>query len=672
MFSRKGKKLDYNEYKELVEKLNEYNYLYHVLDNPVISDYEYDKLYLSLECFENDNPEKILSYSPSQRIGNTPLSEFSKVNHVYPLLSLENSYNEEELISFFDKTSKIDKKNMGFSLEYKIDGLSVSIIYEKGFLVSASTRGDGYVGEDVTQNVKTIKTVPLKLKEPVNITVRGEVYISKADFKAVNERREKLGEKLFANPRNSAAGALRQLDSKLTAERELKIFVFDSLSKVEGIDSHFKLLEYLKNLGFCVSEVKNIKTKDDLIKQIRAVEKKRIEMAFDIDGMVLKVDDLNLREKMGNRTRSPYWAVAYKFKAERAVTKVLDIECQVGRTGAVTPRAKFEPTYLAGSTISFATLHNEDYIIQKDIRIGDYVEIEKAGDVIPQVYKVLSEKRTGSEKPFIFPDICPVCGKKLFRKNGEAVKRCINPNCPAKDIRSLIHFVSKSGMDIEGFGESIVEQFVEAGFLNDFSDIYALDKYKKNILDLEGFGEKSFNKLILKINESKEKGLSFLLSALGIPSVGKKTAKVLADKFENIDNLAKANITDIAKIEGFGEIMAENIVSYFLSEKNLNLIDKLKESGVKMTEDVKNKKKNKENLMFWQKTFVLTGTLSKYKRSEAISIIENLGGKVTGSVTGKTDFLLAGENAGTKYDKAKELNIKILSETEFENMVEHN
>ncbi len=660
--------MNFEEYSRLIDELNEHNYSYHVLDNPSIADSDYDFLYSKLLAYEEANPDRVLSYSPSQRVGDEPISQFEKVNHEYPLLSLENTYNEEEALEFYQKIENLDADNMGLCLEYKIDGLSVALRYESGILINGATRGNGEVGEDVTLNVRTIKGVPLKLSKPVDITVRGEVYISKLDFKAVNERREKLGENLFANPRNAAAGALRQLDPKVAAERELRIFVFDALSEVDGIESHFELISYLKELGFTVSEVTRINTETELLNALRKAESDRKDLPFDIDGMVLKVEDLSLRREMGYRTRSPYWAVAYKFKAERAVTRVLGIECQVGRTGAITPRANFEPTFLAGSTISHATLHNEDYIVQKDIRVGDYVEIEKAGDVIPQVHKVLVERRTGSEKPYVFPATCPVCGSILLRKDGEAVMRCVNNNCPAKDLRALIHFVSKAGMGIDGFGKAMVEDFVEAGFLNDFADIYTLSNYETEIKNLEGFGDKSFQNLMESIEKSKEAGLSSLLSALGIPLVGKKVAVLLSEEYRDIDALINAPASDVELIEGVGSVIAESVVRYFSEGKNLSVIDRLKDLGLKMIDDSPDFSLDGDELIFNGMTFVLTGTLRSYKRSEASDIIRSLGGKVTGSVSSKTTYVLAGESPGSKLDKAKNLGVTIMTEEEFDRL----
>lgn len=651
------------EYVNLVERLNQYSNEYYTLDSPSISDYEYDLLYQELLQHEALNPGEILSYSPSQRVGGEVLKFFEKYRHEHPLLSLENTYNEAEILEFYRKYKAQDRKNLGFTLEYKIDGLSVAIKYKNGLLESASTRGDGYIGEDITSNIKSIKEVPLKLKEDIDITVRGEVYLSKLDFFNLNRIRESLDEKLFANPRNAAAGTLRQLDPKVVSQRNLKIFVFDALSEVDGYESHIDLLEYLKHLGFKCSRSYSIQSEEALVEHLREAEKQRSALDFDIDGMVLKVSDLALRKSLGFRGKLPYWAVAYKFKAEKARTRLKSITCQVGRTGAVTPRADFEPVFLAGSTISHASLHNADYIAEKDIRIGDMVEIEKAGDVIPQVNRVIFEERSGAELPYLFPTTCPVCGEELLRKSGEAAYRCVNRTCPAKDIRSLIYFVSKSGMNIDGFGESIVTSFVEHGFLSDFSDIYRLKDLESQLTSLEGFGEKSFQKLILNIEKSKENSPELLLTALGIPLVGAKISKLLFQRFKSLDEIMHADPEDLLEIDGVGDSIVSSLKDYFSIERNLEVLEKLKEHGLQM--QVEEREKRTEAQIFAGLSFVLTGTLQVYTRSEASKIIEQLGGTCSSSVSKNTDVLLAGEKAGSKLKKAQELGIKIMEESEF-------
>lgn len=655
--------MNHLEYVNLVDRLNQYSSEYYTLDSPSISDYEYDLLYQKLLQYEASNPGEILSFSPSQRVGGEVLKFFEKYRHEHPLLSLENTYNEAEILEFYRKYKAHDRKNLGFTLEYKIDGLSVAIKYKNGVLESASTRGDGYIGEDITLNIKSIKEVPLKLSENIDITVRGEVYLSKLDFYNLNRIRESLDEKLFANPRNAAAGTLRQLDPKVVSRRNLKIFIFDALSEVDGYESHNDLLEYLMRLGFKCSHFFSIPSEEALLEHLREAEKQRSGLAFDIDGMVLKVSDLALRKSLGFRGKLPYWAVAYKFKAEKARTRLKGITCQVGRTGAVTPRADFEPVFLAGSTISHASLHNADYIAEKDIRIGDMVEIEKAGDVIPQVNRVILEERSGEEVPYLFPKTCPVCGEGLLRKSGEAAYRCINRTCPAKDIRSLIYFVSKSGMNIDGFGESIVTSFVEHGFLSDFSDIYSLKDLESQLTSLDGFGEKSFQKLIANIENSKQNPPELLLTALGIPLVGTKISKLLFQRFKSLDEIMHAEPEALLEIDGVGDSIVSSLKDYFSIERNVEVLDKLREHGLNMRVDESEKKL--EAQVFAGLSFVLTGTLQDYTRSEAAKIIEKLGGTCSTSVSKNTDVLLAGEKAGSKLKKAQELGIKIMDESEF-------
>ncbi len=654
--------MEQSQYKELVDKLNNLSYQYYVLDSPSVADMDYDILYNQLLEYEDANPDKVLPYSPSLRVGGAPLEAFKKYQHEYPLLSLENTYNEAEILEYYRKYKTVDSNNMGYTLEYKIDGLSVAIKYKNGLLDSAATRGNGSIGEDITQNIKAIKDVPLKLAENIDITVRGEVYLAKHDFLNLNKIRAAKQEKLFANPRNAAAGTLRQLDSKIVSQRNLKIFIFDALSEVEAYHSHPELLEYLKKLGFKCSIYSTINDEASLVEELRKAEAQRTELDFDIDGMVLKLNDLDLRKKLGIRTKSPYWATAYKFKASRVTTKLLNITCQVGRTGAITPRADFEPVLLAGSMISHASLHNEDYILEKDIRIGDTVEIEKAGDVIPQVNRVILEDRTGTEMAFEFPKNCPVCDSILIRKEGEVAYRCLNQNCEAKDIRSLIYFVSKAGMNIDGFGEAVVKTFVEEGFITDFADIYNLKNLEHQITELDGFGKKSFDKLVLSIDNSKNNPPYMLLCALGINLVGSKIAKLLFKHFNSIEQIINASYEELETIDGIGDAIIQSLKSYFEREKNIELIQSLKELGLKMALD---KTIDNKEQIFANMTFVLTGTLQNLTRDEASKIIEDLGGKTSSSVSKKTDFVLAGEKAGSKLEKAKKLDITILSEDEF-------
>lgn len=657
--------MNYDAYVKLAGELNEHARLYYVLNEPKISDSDYDALYEELLEYEREHPSDILDYSPSLRVGSHPSEKFAKFNHASPLLSLENTYNEEEVLAAFREMKKEDVRNRGFNLEYKIDGLSLALTYRAGILISAATRGDGMVGEEVTKNARTIKTLPLKLTEPVDITVRGEVYLSKRDFKRLNEERDARGEKVFANPRNAAAGTLRQLDSKVSAERDLNIFIFDALQDFEGYTSHRELMYRLKELGFKTSALKQIETEEELIDSLREGEALRENLDYDIDGMVLKLDDLAVRREMGATAKSPRWARSYKFRPKRALTRVRDIICQVGRTGVITPRARFEPCLLAGSVVSYASLHNEDYIREKDVRIGDRVEIEKAGDVIPQLAKVLVSERDGSQKPFVFPLNCPICDSLLVRREGEAAVRCENPECPARDARGLIHFVSKAGMDIAGFGEKIVYKLIDLGLLTDFVSIYDLIEREGEILEIEGFGKRSYDALIDEIERSKNLPLSRLVAALGIPLVGAKVAKLITSKYRNIDALMAASADELAEIDGVGAKIAGSLAEYFEQPKNKKMFARLKIRGLNMLEP--QAEEGSTNLI--GKKFVLTGTLDKYTREEASKLIEAHGGTVASSVSKNTSYLLAGREAGSKLDKARALGVTIISEEDFEAMI---
>ncbi len=653
------------EYRELVAKLNDYSRAYYSENSPLVSDYDYDMLYEKLIQYEEEHLEDVLPYSPSFRVGYEVRSDFVKKNHVSPMLSLENTYNRADIMKFLDDVHP--DLGVGYVLEYKIDGLSVGITYENGILVSAVTRGDGFVGEDVTANVKTIREVPLVLSEPVNLTVRGEVYMPKKVFLDINQRRENKGEKLFANPRNAAAGALRQLDSKITARRGLSIFVFDVIRmENDDFETHTARLEYLKKLGFKTSIHQTVKSIDDITAVIDRAEADRHNLAFDIDGMVIKVNSLSRREELGYRTRSPKWAVAYKFKAERVTTKLLDIVLQVGRTGVVTPRAVLEPVALMGSTISYSTLHNSAYIQERDIRIGDTVEIEKAGDVIPKVVRVILEERTGKEVKFEFPSNCPVCNSKLVKKDGEAAYKCGNADCPSKDLRGLIYFVAKSQMNIDGLGEALIETFVREGILSDYTDIYHIEDYREEIIAMDGFGEKSYNNLISSINASKQNCLSRLLAAFGIPLIGEKVSKKLAKKYKDLDVFFELRAEELVAVDDVGEMMANSIVEFFSSPVIRYRIERLRESGLNFQyiDDGLDFEK-----VFEDKTVVLTGSLTNFTRSEASSIIEGLGGKTSSSVSKKTSLVIYGEKAGSKLDKANKLGVETMTEDEFVNLL---
>ena len=646
--------------KELVNILNEANYNYYVLDNPTITDQEYDNYMRELINLENESPEFKLADSPTGRVGNEVVSAFNKVTHEKPMLSLSNVFNEEEII-LFDERLKKDNIKPEYVCELKIDGLSVSLLYEKGVLKRAATRGDGVTGEDITHNVKTIKSVPLKIKEPIDIEVRGEIYMSKKSFNELNEEREKNGENLFANPRNAAAGSVRQLDSKIAAKRKLDCFIYHLPNPEDyNIKTHAESLEFMENLGFVVNKnnrkVANLK---ELLNYINEWTENRNTLPYEIDGIVIKLNDLSDQIKAGFTTKYPKWATAYKFPAELVLTKLKDIKMTVGRTGQVTPNAILEPVILMGSTISKATLHNEDYIKMKDIRIGDTVAIRKAGDVIPRVEKVILDRRTGLEQEFQVPDTCPICGSKLTKT--DAAYYCTNLNCDAKMIERLIHFASRDAMNIEGFGDAIVEDFYNMGYLKSIDGFYNLKQYKNELMLLEGFGTKSIENLLNSIESSKNNSLEKLLFGLGIRHVGAKGAKVLAKNFKNIAALMNANYDELIAINDIGEIIAESIIEYFKNEENIELINKLKEHNLNMNY----LGITIENEHFNGKTFVLTGSLESITREEATEVIEANGGKVSSSVSKKTSAVIVGSDPGSKYKKAVDLNIPIWSEEEF-------
>ncbi len=651
-------------YLKLVDKINHHNYLYHVLDKPEISDYEYDTLLKTLEQMEADHPDWRVSYSPTVRVGGVPISAFKEVTHKVKLLSLANTYSKEELHDFENRIKKEWSKPFHYALEYKIDGLSVAITYKNGISEKAATRGNGSVGEDITENVMTIASVPLKLNEPVDITVRGEVFIAKKGFEAMNKQQERLGKATFANPRNAAAGSLRQLDSKIAAKRPLDIFVFSILDGVPtDVTTQSGALQYLQTLGFKVSKSKVFSSIDEAMHYIEETEKNRHELYFDIDGMVVNIDEIALQKKLGARTRTPKWAVAYKFKAEQAITKLVAIHPQVGRTGAITPRAEFEPVFVAGSTVQYATLHNQDFIDEKDIRIGDTVVIEKAGDVIPAVVEVKKELRNGSEVPYHLPEFCPICQTKTLRVADEVALKCPNPKCPAKDKRAMTHFVSKVGMDIEGLGEAVVEQLIDEAMISDYADIYNLSEMKPLLLKLERMGEKKVDNLLLAIEASKQNSLEKLLSALGIEHTGEKAALVLAKHFKSLNNLMEATPEALQAIDGIGQKMAESIMDYFNNPVRQEMLTRLVEAGVN-TEYVADDLAVDE-LVFADEIVVLTGALNVLSRSEASKYIAQLGGKTSGSVSKKTTLLIAGEGGGSKLTKAQSLGTPIIDEDAF-------
>lgn len=648
---------------ELIKILNKASYEYYTLDSPTITDQEYDSYMDELIKLETNHPEYVRVDSPTVRIGGEVISDFKKVTHSVPMMSLGDIFNKEEVIAFDERVKKV-VSNPEYVCELKIDGLSVSLLYENGKLVRGATRGDGTIGEDITHNVKTIKNIPLSLPEDIDIEVRGEIYMPKSSFEKLNEERRTKGEKEFANPRNAAAGSVRQLDSKISAERNLSTFMYHIPEPDKyNINTQEESLKLMKDLTFTVnSNITKVSNIDELMKYIEYWTVHRNELPYEIDGIVIKVNDYSDQRKLGVTAKVPKWAIAYKFPAEEVLTKLKDIEFCVGRTGKITPRAELDPVRLQGSVVRSATLNNQEYIKEKDIMIGDIVSIRKAGDVIPEVVEVIKTRRTGNEIPFKMVDNCPICGSKLSKKEGEVAYFCLNPNCDARNIESLIHFSSRDAMNIEGFGERIVEDFYNMGFLRSISDYYKLYEHKETLMELEGFGEKSINNLLVNIENSKKNSLEKLIFGLGIKHVGKKTSKILSEYYSNIDNLIKSSLEDLSSIPDIGEIIAKSIRNYFDDEKNIKLIEKLKEYDLNMNYIGKEKNINQ---LFNDKTFVLTGTLVNLTRNEAKDLIEELGGKNTSSVSKKTDVVIVGSEPGSKYDTAKNLGITIWNEEEF-------
>jgi len=657
-----------NRIEELRKQTEYHAKKYYDDDAPEISDFEYDMLMVELRNLEAKFPEFISKDSLTQKVGGITKEGFDKVEHTVPLQSLQDVFDFESINDFEEKMQKIsieNDKELKYVVETKIDGLSVSLEYVKGKFVKGATRGNGQVGEDITENLKTIKNIPKELKEPIDIIVRGEVFIGKKEFEELNEKRELEEEPLFANARNAAAGSLRQLDSSITATRPLDIYIFN-VQKCDSIkfSSHHESLLYLEKLGFNVNPVKILcNNAEEVINAINKIGEDRNDLTFGIDGAVVKVDDLELRKKIGQTAKVPKWAVAYKYPPEKKETILKDIICQVGRTGVITPLAILEPVVVAGSTISKTTLHNEDFIKEKGLRIGDHILIQKAGDVIPEVVEVLKDKRTGKEEYFKMPTACPVCGAEVAREEGEAATRCIGIECPARTLRNIVHFASREAMNIDGLGEAIIEQLLDKGLISNISDIYYLKL--EDIASLKKDGKKFAQNLIDAINKSKENDLDRLICGLGIRNVGSKLAKVLAKKFKSLDSLMNASIINLNSIDEVGTIIADSIYSFFNQEQTLDLINKLKEANVNM-EYLKEESKDER---FYGKTFVLTGSLEKFTRDEASEIIENFGGKTSSSVSKKTDYVLAGEDAGSKFKKANELGVKVITEQEFEEMI---
>lgn len=649
---------------ELVTILNEANYNYHVLDNPTITDQEYDSLFRELQILEEKNPSLVRSDSPTHRVGGVVLDSFKKVTHKIPMMSLGDIFNEDE-VRQFDARIKKEGINPTYVCELKIDGLSVSLHYEKGKLVTAATRGNGTIGEDITNNVKTIKTVPLTLKEKIDIEVRGEIYMSKETLKKLNEERKAKNQPLLQNCRNAAAGSIRQLDSKVCASRKLDCWIYHLPNPEDyGIKTHWEALEFMKKLGFKTNPNNLLVTDvEGIIDYIHYKGKERPNLSYDIDGVVVKVNNLEEQKKLGFTAHHPKWAIAYKFPAEEVLTKLKDIIFTVGRTGQITPNAVLEPVIVAGSTISRATLHNEDYVKAKGLKIGDIISIHKAGDVIPEVGEVKLDRRTGDEKDFEMITRCPMCNEPIFKKEGQVDYFCINPHCPARHIEGLCHFVSRKAMNIDGLGDRIIEDFYNLKYIKDITDIYKLGCFRDELTELEGYGNKSIDNLLEAIENSKENSLERLLFGLGIPNVGEKTSKILAARYETLDNLMNATFEELNQIPDIGEIIAKSIIDFFQNEKNRDIIEELKELKVGM-EYTGPKVVINEN--FNGKTFVITGTLTKYTRDEVEEKIENLGGKTSSSVSKKTSAVIVGENPGSKYTKAVELGIPIWNEEDLE------
>lgn len=653
--------IDKKRYLELVDIVNEADYNYHTLDNPTITDQEYDAYLNELIEIENNHQDWIVENSPTHHAGGKILEGFEKAEHKIPMMSISDVFSESELISF-DERIKKEGVTPEYMCELKIDGLSVSLLYEKGILVRAATRGDGLVGENVTNNVKTIKVIPLKLKKDIDIEVRGEIFMSKATLKKINEQRKKENLPLLQNTRNAAAGSIRQLDSKIAASRKLDNFIYHLPNPEDyGISKHSDAVEYMHELGFKINpNNKLVKNINEVIEYIEDKAKIRDSLGYDIDGVVIKVNSIKDQKKLGYTAKYPKWCVAYKFPAEEVLTKLKDIIFTVGRTGQITPNAVLEPVIVAGSKVSRATLHNADYIKGKDLRIGDIISIHKAGDVIPEVGEVILERRKETQE-FIMIDKCPMCNTKLEKKGGVDFY-CPNNNCPSRKIESLIHFASRNAMNIDGLGEKIVEDFYNFGFIKDISDIYSLKHHKDDLIRLEGYGEKSVNSLIEAIEKSKENSLERLIFGLGIPNVGSKTAKTLSEHYKNLTFIEEATIEELTKINDIGNIIAQSIVEYFQNEDNNKVLSNLKEIGLN-TKYLGKEKQLDEN--FYNKTFVLTGTLDKLTREEASIRIEELGGKTSSSVSKKTSVVVAGHDAGSKLIKANELGITIWNEEEL-------
>lgn len=651
-------------YDELIKLIEKANYDYYTLDNPTVTDREYDNWMSELLDIEERHPEIKRKDSPSEKIGGEVISEFKKVEHKIGMFSISDVFNESEIVAFDERIRK-EFPNPSYVCELKIDGLAVSLQYEKGILKRAATRGNGLVGEDITHNVKTIGTIPLRLNKPVDIEVRGEIYMPLKAFNELNEKRLINGEPIFQNPRNAAAGSIRQLDSSVAKSRKLDAFLYH----VPETDkkTHYEALMELKELGFIVNpNIRLVKNIEEILDYINEWTARRGELPYDIDGIVIKVNDIHMQRELGFTAKYPRWVIAYKFPAEDVKTRLTDIVCTVGRTGQITPNAVFDPVKVMGSTIRRATLHNGDYINSKNLKIGDNIFVHKAGDVIPEVVGPCLEDRTGNEREFVMPDKCPICGAGLVLTESGIDLKCPNDLCPARNIESLIHFCDRKAMNIEGLGERIIEDFYNMKFITSIIDIYNIKDRKEELIELEGFGDKSVNKLLDNIEKSKQNSLEKLLFAIGISGIGEKNAKILAKKFMNIDNLMNASLEDLTNISDVGPILANSIYNFFRNEDNIKLINDLKNIGMNMNYLGAQIKENEELL---NKRIVVTGTLKKYTRDEIQNLIELNGGLWSTSVTKKTYAVIVGENPGSKYDKAKELNIPIWTEEDFDKVI---
>lgn len=652
---------------ELRELLTTYNYQYYIMDNPSVSDQEFDALLHELIRLEEENPEYKSADSPTVRVGSVILDKFDKVTHDVPMMSLSNAFNEEDLRSFDEKIRK-EVGKVTYNVELKIDGLAGSLKFESGSLVQGATRGNGVIGENITNNVKTINTIPLSINYMFDLEVRGEIFMGKKSFEKANIEREKQGQDIFKNPRNAAAGSVRQLDSKVAAKRNLDMFIYSVIAPHEhNAKSHSDALKFAKDLGFKVNPQSKIcDSIEDVLEYITEYTEKRNDLDYDIDGIVIKVNEIELYDQIGYTAKSPKWAIAYKFPAEEVITKINSITFQVGRTGQITPVANLDPVIVQGSTVSRATLHNEDYVMEKDIREHDYVVIKKAGDIIPEVVRVIEERREKTSLPFTMITQCPKCSTELVRREKEVDRYCPNDFCDAKLIEKLIHFGSRKAMNIEGLGDRIVEQFYNDGFINRISDIYSLKDHYSDLIVKEGFGVKSIDKLLENIEKSKTQKLDKLLFGLGIRHVGEKVSKVIATNFNDINRLFDVTYEELVDVDEIGGVIAESILDYFKDDATKLLVEELINFGL----DVTFQSTVIEKEEFANKTFVLTGKLEIYTRTEAKDLIENMGGKVSSSVSKKTDFVVAGSDAGSKLTKAQSLGLTVLSELEFKELLE--